>query len=294
MKSRSASDLLYIILAFTDILTGTIVKTTFSYELYYLSTTSQIHCSVWAFVNVTGYIFSTISISVIAVISTELYISVNHSFFYERSITKNRLCFILFCLGTFLVVTPIVNRILRIDYFDTYRDIMAIACIPIVIVMSLMHLRTYFAINKMISRVRGQDFNEALMLNSKKKLLKMAALILFTFVCCFMPVAVTSLYILQVGHRTVEIQSNVVPVVEIIALTNSFLDPFVYYFRLGKVRRNMKKLLFCSNSISENRFDQTTYYPTPTIDRKMENGSNLTMHQQCNGKIATVNGTNLK
>ena len=245
-KSRTISDTLYMMLAMTDFITGLVVMTSFSYELFYFSIKKDINCINWVFVKVSGYSFATWSIATVAAISCELYLSVVHPFFYQEKVNKTKILAVLFIIYACYITAPVTTRVISSEIFDRYRETMAIICIPVVMFMGLTLLKTYFTINNMITRVRGQDFNETLMLSSKKKLLIMATMVLLTFTICFMPVAVTSIYILYT-KRTVELESYVVPIVEIIALANSFFDPFVYYFRLGKVRKNIKRLFKLGN-----------------------------------------------
>ena len=225
----------------TDFITGSVVMTSFSYELFYFSIKKDINCINWVFIKVSGYSFVTWSIATVAVISCELYLSVVHPFFYQAKVNKTKILTILFIIYACYVTAPVTTRVMSSEIFDRYRETMAIICIPVVILMGLTLLKTYITINNIITRVRGQDFNKILMLSSKKKLLTMATIVLLTFTICFMPVAVTSIYILHT-KRTVKLESYVVPIVEIIALANSFFDPFVYYFRLRKVRKNIKRL----------------------------------------------------
>lgn len=241
IKSRTISDTLYMMLAMTDLITGSVVMTSFSYELFYFSIKKDINCINWVFIKVSGYSFVTWSIATVAVISCELYLSVVHPFFYQAKVNKTKILTILFIIYACYVTAPVTTRVMSSEIFDRYRETMAIICIPVVILMGLTLLKTYITINNIITRVRGQDFNKILMLSSKKKLLTMATIVLLTFTICFMPVAVTSIYILHT-KRTVKLESYVVPIVEIIALANSFFDPFVYYFRLRKVRKNIKRL----------------------------------------------------
>lgn len=250
---KSLSDYLYIMLAVTDILTSTIVMPIYAAHLYRLAVHNKIFCTLWIIGKTAGYIFGVWSAATITTITVELFLAVAHPYYHESSLTVKKVIGVLtivWVTTTFLIV---IARISGHRIWHYFKVMIAFLTIPIACSMFIMHCKTYFAIKQMGLRCKNQTLDFKIMLKSKQKLLRTAIYILLTFIICFLPMGIISIYILFAPHNP-EIDSFVLPVTESFVLSNSFFDPFVYYFRLKRIREITKRIFCCKKHKSHSIF----------------------------------------
>ena len=245
-QKRLLSDNLYYLLAVTDILTSLMVMPLYASQLFRIAIEQKLFCTLWIVGTGSAYIFGFWSAVTITTITVELYISVAHPYFYESSMSTKRVITSILVVWLLSFIAICVVRVSSERLWKLFKVFIALLTIPIVIAMFIMHYRTYAAIRNMGLRCKDQSLEFKLMIKTKKKLLKTVVYILVTFFCCFLPIGIISVHSLFTNFGNIFIDSYVYPVCETLVLSNAFFDPFVYYFRLKRIRRSIRRIICCT------------------------------------------------
>ena len=245
-QRKLLSDYLYYMLAVTDIVTSLLVMPIFASSLFRIAFEQKLFCTLWIIGTGSGYICGVWSAATVTTITVELYVSVVHPYYHESSMASKKVISSLLVLWVLAFLAIGIIRVSSEKLWKILKVMIAFLAIPIAISMFIMHYKTYSAIKGMGLRCKDQTLDFKLMLKSKKKLLITAIYILLTFLCCFLPVGVISVHAMFTDFGNVFIDTYVYPVVEILVLANAFFDPFVYYFRLKRIRKNIRKVICCT------------------------------------------------
>ena len=88
----------------------------------------------------------------------------------------------------------------------------------------------------------GNVVNRSTIVKSNTRAIKTSFLVLVTFLVCYIPITIHSFYV-TFHTNTPYLRSYVIIIVELIAMSCSMLDPFVYFWRLKILRKATRKLL---------------------------------------------------
>ena len=249
-QNKSISEVLLMSLAFSDLLMGCFICPLTSYILLDAVSNHKMECALLAPGLTAGIMLLQMSVTSILLLALDLFLSVTYPYFYNRNVTKRRFLFVLMVLWLFGIVSTLTTLSSPSNIFI---GVMANAssnllCIMIIL---LMYMRTYFEISKIESRVTIHSHQDISVYASKRKMLKLSMSITIVFLSFLAPFGVCALYIFIVPKTSFFVSYYLTGAV-VAVLLNPLCDPFVYYFRLAKVRRNVKRLLF-----SRNRIEQT-------------------------------------
>lgn len=229
------SDKLLMMLAVTDLLSGVITLPLFAYTVYYY-TQQKLTCKVADFNRIAGYTLSSMSVMSITFIVMDVYIAVLHPFFYQRHVQSNKTIVLL--LGTWmfwLLFCIIAEWTLTWKIFTT--------CAGVVIVIMLICL-TFWVIKLhiIIRKISCKNQLEKNPMVKVSKSLKMAVTVLGMYSFCYLPIAALNVRN-GIKKNSSTVRTYALLWCQFIALSNSFWNTLVYYFRLRKVRRELIRLL---------------------------------------------------
>ncbi|XP_057292221.1 P2Y purinoceptor 8-like isoform X1 [Hydractinia symbiolongicarpus] len=240
----SLSNLLYLMLAITDISAGAMLMPVYSthwiYALY-----EGTNCAMLEYVNVVGHALATVSAAAIAFITVDLGVSITYPFFYERTFTRKRLLFVNVATWFISLATPICFIVISSKHWYVYQNISTGIAIFVVFTLCLMHLKIYKEIKKLSVKINYNDNTQINRLKMRRKSIKLGTFILLTFSLCFLPLCLCFVYSVTVGNSSTFVSYTQQAAICIIFL-NPMLDPFVYYFRLNTIRKKVRQLFLSS------------------------------------------------
>lgn len=236
-------DVMYIFLSVSDLLTGLLSTSSWCLTWILAIHHSKHYCSIWAFFSKSGHFLNSMSFMPIAFITIDIYLSVIYPFFHERhvSILKS---FISVIMSWFLAIT--VNASFSLMSFKKwyiYELITAFVAIFSTIVFSLVHLKVYCEIKDMCKKVPKSNSNQINILKAKKRASSLGIKILAAFILSFLPISTCFMYRNFIGTSTFLISYPEQIALCVLSL-NPLLDPFVYYFRLSRIRSRIYRLFY--------------------------------------------------
>ena len=236
-KFLSNSEVLFVLLAVSDILSGVMVMPLYGFLMYFCNLKN---CALVNYVYVTGFCFTSISMITIVFITLDLYLAILHPFFYQRFITKRLVTlssiFSWICMSLVHFSLIIVSD----QAMNVYKDNSAYFVFCLVLILLVIHIKIMKEIKK-ISSSNNKTTTEEASIKMRERSCKMAFSMLVTFSICFLPLAVV--LVSTTGAKTNSfVVERLLPTVNCIALSNSCFDPFVYFFRFEQIRNNVKSL----------------------------------------------------
>ncbi|XP_057313710.1 adrenocorticotropic hormone receptor-like [Hydractinia symbiolongicarpus] len=258
IQRLSVPDMLYAMLAVSDILTGILVMPSFS-AFWIHALLSHSDCMLVNFVNVSVHILGVVSVSVIALITMDVFVSIVYPFLYPLYFTK-RFVYIMFGLiWTLAIICPLALVIISIKDWYVYQNISGGIVIAVVLALFVMHLKLHHVLNNMRCQITHGNNEQKENLRAKRKASKLATSILVTLLISFAPSLVYFL-LTAIEGNTVFTSSYFFQATGVWFFLNPLLDPFVYYFRLKRVRKNILKM-FGSRIIPANMstFTESTF-----------------------------------
>lgn len=237
----SVSEHLFMMLAVTDMLAALAVMPGWVVQIVEILF-AKLHCFLPTYLLTAGYSLVLMSVTIIVLITVDIYLSILHPFLYQKFATKSRATFVAILMWSLCMASSLTSSIVSSRCWQRYEVIGALLTIPVVISMFLIHFRVYKEVEKIQKKGSVNKLKKRKKIGVHKRSLRMAVGILITFVLCFIPLAVYSIYVLIMG-KTAELVTYGMSTVYTITLLNCVLDPFVYYFRLTKVRRRVSSIL---------------------------------------------------
>lgn len=239
-KLFSISDILYIFLAVSDLLTGVILMPAFAGFWIYTSY-SGTDCTFLKFVNACAHTFTLISVLTISLITTDVYASIVHPFAYRAYFTKKIFYATSAVVWIISITFPIIFVLIAPYYWYIYQNISGSMALSAMMALCVMHYKIHLSIKQLSCQINFSSAKENENVKTKRKASKLAVSILITLIACFLPSLIYFFYITIHGTTTKSV-SYVFQTTGVIVFLNAFFDPFVYYFRLGRVRTKIKKM----------------------------------------------------
>ncbi|XP_057311619.1 lysophosphatidic acid receptor 4-like [Hydractinia symbiolongicarpus] len=259
------SEIMYTFLSTSDLLLG-LVWTPAWCTMWILSMSqSKLDCLLWKVLITGGNILAGWSLFKIGCITVDIYMSIIHPFFYDRHVT-NRRAFILVAglwMFTITLVTPFAA--LNKDYWSIFEHIAGTIGLSSCVIISLMHIKIYFQIKGMCKNVTSSSSNQIDILKTKKKSAKTGLKILVTFILCYLPMSVCVICRNLIVQKTF-LATYAEPITICIFFLNPLLDPFLYYFRLSRIRTKISRL-----------FNRAVVHPTTCDGLRKSKTASLTV-----------------
>ena len=231
---KSVSEKLFMALSIIDFIESITAVPAWVYVLIDAIQDRSLECQAMVYTILFASIFFHMSIVNIVLINVNLYLSVVHSYFYLIHFTRNNMFYLLAILWILCIITLAVPIIISKALFFTAVLIFGSFNLVAIVVTGCMYISIYLEFTKMQSRGEGNSAQNAEMLQSKKKLMKMTISISCVFLFFSAPLGSCSSYFLLVD-RSAYVASY--------GLTVSFALSRLNH----KVRTNIRKLFFARN-----------------------------------------------
>lgn len=248
----SASDICYVSLSISDVLTGMIVLPGFG-VFWIIHLVSDTNCILYNYLSLGTHILTSVSLVTIILITAELYVSVIHPFKYEKYVTKRRLFWINFLIWCFLATSSFANSFSPVVQQYTNQSVAGAIVFCLVIFLIFLHVRINSEIEKMRKRIRHHSIEAKESIKNKKKALAMSVSVMSLFSVCFLPSSFCVIYITLAGPSKFA-ATYLLSTTAVISQLSALLNPFMYYFRLRRIRLKVRKLFkrgINSNVVSE-------------------------------------------
>lgn len=232
--SLLSADVPYIMLSISDLLSGCVYMPIWclSWTLFLLLKSP---CALWTFVGACGHVLASMSATTIAVISLDLYVSILHPFFHQTHSSKRRSFFVIIFCWLFTAFITIVFTTYLLDFWHVYEYLSGSFVVFIVFCLSLLHLKIFLEIRRIRSRLKDNTVERRKIIKAQRKAFKMGIKVFAVFCLCYVPISWCLIYGTLVDTSTVLI-SCVEQVAILVLYSNPMLDPFIYYFRLSRIR----------------------------------------------------------
>lgn len=195
-----------------------------------------------------GYAFAWTTVLAIFVITMERYLAIAFPYFYERRITFSRLLLALLlpcCLN--IVLSFLLNIWLNEErYWVTYKAALATIVVFLAIAIGALQGHVTYIANRTRKRISNLNAPVGQAIGKMSRAMKSAMWIMMAFLIAYMPFACYYLYVVVTKDQRLFLKAFIKPTVEFVALSNSMLNPIVYYWRSAFVRRSVKTLI-CQN-----------------------------------------------
>lgn len=244
----SISDVFYIVLAITDMLTGALFILPWCC-FYMLTLTFTIYCKLYNFMTISGHLLAGIAVFTIAFFLADLYFSLLYPFLYIEKFTIKRALIINMIPWIVTSLMSVVCFITIAKEWYIYQFFAALGTICVMVALFVMHRQIYNELNRLSGRLSQGNMKERKEMSCKRKASKVGIKVLATFCVCFLPAVICYFYNIFI-RKTVFVTNYVENVCLLIYFINPVLDPFIYYFRLSRIRVKIQRL-FRSNSITE-------------------------------------------
>lgn len=245
VATRTISECLYIMLSVSDVLTAVIVTPAWMLTIYQ-STEFYMDCKVALYINFTGYSLVLISVSTILLITIEMYIAVMHPFYYEGTSLKKKFMVALALLWVLCIVFSVISSVIFRTFWDMFQKLAGLIFLLVILLLFFAHHKVYREVKRICSRIIETDRDGKRRIQMKSRSVKLSLSISLTLTICFTPTIYYSFHVALLGKTTFT-QSVMLPVFQFIALLNGLFNPFVYYFRLTKIRRKVRGMFSLSS-----------------------------------------------
>lgn len=235
------SDVMYIMLSVSDFLAGFVYTPTWSAAWILALHQSRHNCLMWRAVNICGHVLTSMSLFTISCITVDIYLSILHPFFYDRHITNKRSFFLVTVHWIFGFCLIISFSVISTEYWQVYESIASFIAILSCVAISLMHVKIQLEMKRMCRKATRSNSTQINILKAKKKSSKTGVKILVTFILCFLPISLCFLY-RNLVKKTAFVISYAEQIAVSILSLNPLLDPFIYYFRLSRIRSRISRL----------------------------------------------------
>ncbi|XP_057302792.1 uncharacterized protein LOC130636957 [Hydractinia symbiolongicarpus] len=210
---------LYILLSFSDLLSGLVLL-----PIYIMLSvgfiTGSPYCNLLHVRSLSTYTIATMSITVIACITLEVYFSIDKPFVNSVKAKRKFLIRCTIAVWTVCVVLPLLTYYIFPGLFKVYKTIATVYGLLILCFLA-------YSQHKVRSYLRR---NTTSRLPRYKYAANIALLTFLVYCCCYLPAGLNNIGIMITGSTTLT-QTFIDPWCYCIALSNSFFDTFVYGLR---------------------------------------------------------------
>lgn len=234
---------LLVVLALVDILQG--LTSWPMYGIYLLKMThANLDCLINRIMLVFGFGLGFMNVSAIFVVVLSQYLSIIFPIQFRNGVSVVMLLLPLFIINTMSILSGIISLFV-VDYFQFQKLVLAVLTATLLVLMCFFYVHLSIEVGKSRRKTIPADLSNGMKKrlmtrNQNFKLVKTAMIILCSFIACYAPLII--LFALLGKPSTfatlyLEIFFN------IIALCNSFLDYFVYHWRIKNVRLAVKRMV---------------------------------------------------
>ncbi|XP_078368880.1 trace amine-associated receptor 7e-like [Oculina patagonica] len=239
---HSPSFFLLFCLASSDLLVGLICQPFYvAYQIAELVDNFGAYCVLRMIQNISGWITSSASMFILSGVSVDRLLALTLHLRYNTIVTVRRLFQTVVFLWT-LALTVVISRL----WIATSRWIFAPVLLYLLafLVMTLSTLKIFQIVRRHQRQISQQQQSVQLNTVNVLKCRKTAVTVLYVyglFLICYVPFFATMFVETLLGY-TLEVKIAYDYVVTVVYI-NSFLNPLVYCWRIGEIRRAVKKTL---------------------------------------------------
>lgn len=248
---HTAANVLLGCLAFSDVMVGLV-----SQPAYIVSRVSENHgdfqrlCISHLVAEITGWAASGVSFLTLTAIGVEKYISLFRPLRYHTFVTTKKMLTLVLCFWIYLIL----NQAARFWFLDSKSA----ACLVVVVIVSCLSISfwSYWKIYTIASRhqnsvrdialvtarLHGREVSKSVLRERKAANAMLGVFLLFLF--CYCPMVFCSVAFQVTGFTTsIKVAFNVSGT---LSFVNSSLNPLWYCWRIGEIRREIRKLFLKS------------------------------------------------
>ncbi|XP_057311208.1 adrenocorticotropic hormone receptor-like [Hydractinia symbiolongicarpus] len=236
----SVADTLYIMLSVSDLLTGSLFVLPLT-GVQIFAAYGQASCFLNDFAVINGSMLGAMSGIIICFITVDLFLSLHYPFIYENWFTSKRAVFIILAIFITLASTTITTRRTSLKAHRIFELFMSANVGVLCILMFLMHYAIHQELQRLYTRERKLNITPSENVKYQKKGKKLGLKMLITLLVCYIPIAtyfVTVLFADKSQHYIYYMED----LSYLIFCLNPLLDPFIYYFRLKRIRSRIRRL----------------------------------------------------
>ena len=237
---HSPSFILLFCLAVSDFLVGLICQPAFvAYQIAELEGSFSAYCTLRMIQSISSWTTSGVSLSILSAVSIDRFLALTLHLRYSTIITVPRVIQTAVCLWIFAIAVVTLRF-----WMSKWIIIPALILILAFLITTLSTLKIFQIVRKHQRQIRQQQESVQSNTINMLKCRKSAVTVLYVyglFVIFYLPFCVTMIFETVTGYTlTVKIVYEYVTTVVYI---NSFLNPVVYCWRIGKIRRAVKNRL---------------------------------------------------
>jgi len=208
-----------------------------------------IDCVLGKVLMVAGYSITIISTITIGFMTSQLYHAILNPFKYHRRVSNKSTYIPLVSSIWIVIITSVFVFVFILPAFwNLFKLVTGTIFLIIYCSLCIAHKKIYSS-TRMILKSNDQS-KQSLVTN--RKTLKMVTTVLLAFGLTFLPFVVYAIYITICG-LTPFVRSFYSPCIEIVAMSNSLLNPCIYCFRLKTIRKRVLGLLLCRSGQKTDR-----------------------------------------
>ncbi|XP_071950005.1 melanocortin receptor 5-like [Antedon mediterranea] len=202
------------------------------------------------------FLVSMISISAVCI---ERYIAIVAAPFTYKHIVTFKKCIIVCFLYWVLTIVIVIGV-----YSFTYDKWTRLAFCIVTLITILANYILYFKISRVLS-ANDHDVTQNLgqnVIGRSKRLIQSFIILLVIATVCWLPLC--CFYIIAVFSKSVDENAYVLNVLYCVSLCNSFINPYIYWYRLPGMKEALRSLVCCIRTVPEKDDDHTRNPTTST------------------------------
>ena len=239
-RLRTSSGILLLALAFTDFLSGLIAQPLYGSYLIFLSK-GHFACMFTTVASGVAYLLSGPTFFTVFMVSLERYIAILFPFFYERAVTKRKILLILLAINMLWVLWSLVALLAKLLSF--YISTLGFITLPAFGLLVFFYCHIYSEAVKARKRISSHGLSQRRALRESLRAAKTTAVILAAFIVCYSPIISYSLVNYFMKGTNGAVFKTVIPLAQTLALSNSLVNAFVYFWKMTEARKEMRKLI---------------------------------------------------
>lgn len=259
---HTAGNVLLSCLAFSDLMVGLVSQP--AYILYKISENRgdfQLLCIALMIAELTGWTASSVSFLTLTAIGVERYISLYRPFTYHTLITTKKALLLVLFFWVFLIL----KETSRFWFLDSHSAsylvvIVIVICLSVsswsywkIYSIASRHQNSVRDIARVTARLHGRDVSNSTRRERKAANAMMG--VFFLFLICYCPMMCCLIVFQTTGFTTpVKVAFTVSGT---LSFVNSCLNPLWYCWRIGEIRRAIRKILF-KDTVSDISTRRTT------------------------------------
>ncbi|XP_078351974.1 QRFP-like peptide receptor [Oculina patagonica] len=252
---HTASNVLLSCLAFSDLIVGLVSQpATIVYKVSENRGDFQLLCIAKLVTELTGWTASGVSFLTLTAIGVERYISLFRPLRYHTLITTKKTLSIVLCFWIVLIVQQAVRFWFLDSNSASYLGVVAIViclCVSLwsywrIYTLASRHQNSVRDIARVTARLHGREISNSTRREKKAANAMLGVFLLFLF--CYCPLMCCLIAFQVTGFTTsVKVALNVSGT---LSFVNSALNPLWYCWRIGEIRREIRKL-FSKNTVGD-------------------------------------------